>query len=339
MKPTALGLLIAAAAFGASTLYLSVQLRDERAQSDKLIAETRALNERIAALELARTEQRFAAVTPFGASMMPPGPRPGYSARAEDAEEDEVTGLQEVPLNGPSPNQEAFQKMMRAQIRTHTKLRYADIGTRLGLSKEDTSKLIDLLTEQQIEGVTTSREAPSIEDTMRLMQEKQLQDKAKIAELLGPDKAESFEEFQQSLPARQELEMLARQFDGADTPLNAEQQKRLLAIMIDERKRVPAPSATDVKSYENYAAAYMKWEADYEESVASQARAILNPEQLASYNEYREWQQQMTSMAVAGPARIRRMPGGPNITFTGATPIMGADVAIAVPVDEAKPRN
>ena len=51
MKPSFLGLLIAAVAFGASTIYLAVQLNEERAQADQFIEESRALNARIAELE------------------------------------------------------------------------------------------------------------------------------------------------------------------------------------------------------------------------------------------------------------------------------------------------
>ena len=57
MKASIWGLLVAALAFGASTIYLSMQLREERAQAEKFAEATRALNARIAELEKAR-EQR-----------------------------------------------------------------------------------------------------------------------------------------------------------------------------------------------------------------------------------------------------------------------------------------
>ena len=99
---------------------------------------------------------------------------------------------------------------------------------------------------------------------LRQMDEKKRQDKAQIAELIGPDKAKTLEEYQRSMPARQELEMLARQLDGADTPLNDDQQKRLLAVITEERKRTPSPTMSDGTSVEDFAKAYMKWQADYE---------------------------------------------------------------------------
>src|SRR5688572_1516740 len=56
MKPSMLGLLIAAGAFGASTIYLAAQLNDERAHADEVLEQSRVLSARIAELEAARTE-------------------------------------------------------------------------------------------------------------------------------------------------------------------------------------------------------------------------------------------------------------------------------------------
>ena len=48
------------------------------------------------------------------------------------------------------PQSEAFQKMMRAQMRAYNKQMYADVGAQLGLTREEVNKLIDLLTDQQV---------------------------------------------------------------------------------------------------------------------------------------------------------------------------------------------
>ena len=57
-----------------------------------------------------------------------------------------------VAINAPRRRDEVFNKMMRAQIRAHHKQLYADVGAQLGLSKDEASKLIDLLTDQQLAG-------------------------------------------------------------------------------------------------------------------------------------------------------------------------------------------
>ncbi len=337
MKPSALSLAIAALAFGASTIYLSMQLHEERVRSDKLTAETAALNARIAELQMARTEQRFATANPFAPGMVPAGPPSGRLDHPGAISLPDGDFSDSVVINPAPQNDEAFRKMMRAQVRAHHKQVYADIGDRLGLSKDEAKQLIDLLTEQQISGVL-SFESTGVEDTLRQMEEKRRQDQAKIAELIGADKAESLAEYQQSLPARQELDMLARQLDGADAPLDEEQRRRLLAVLVDERKRIPMPTMNGSTSAEDYSRAFMAWQEGYEERVAAQTRTILKAEQLTTYNEYQDWQKQTGSqMGVVRAGRVQATPGGAATMFITTAPVIGADVAIATQATAEEP--
>jgi hypothetical protein len=330
MKPTALALTIAACAFGASTLYLSMQLHDERLQSDKLAAETRALNARIAELEKARADRQFTAVNPFAVrpSRDPPKGQAGDDGPAAAIE----NAVERVALNAPHRNDEILNKMMRAQVRAHHKQLYADVGALLGLSKDEAGKLIDLLTDQQLDVMNRWDGAGSQQDLIRRMEEKKRQDQAQIAELIGADKAEKLEDFQQSLPARQELDMLARQLDGADTPLSDEQLKRLLAVITDERKRIPPPTMSDTSSLGDYSKTYMDWQDNYEENVAAQVRNVLNSDQLATFDEYQSWQRQMRS-------QMGVVHAGSDMMFTTAAPAVSMDIAVAPPPARETPRK
>lgn len=330
MKSTTLGLLIAAAAFAASTVYLSVQLHDERLQADKLAVETRALNARIAELEKRRGERQFAAMNPF--APVPPGGQSMGRVHNEEPSAASDNAVESVAIDAPPHRDEFFNKMMRAQIRAHHKQLYADVGALLGLSKDEASQLINLLTDQQLAVMKTWEGTTNPQEQLRQMDEKKRQDQAQIAELIGADKAEKLEEFQRSMPARQELDMLARQLDGADTPLNEDQQKRLLAVLTEERKRTPSPTMADGTSVEDFSKAYMKWQADYEESVASQVRSVLNSDQLATFDEYQDWQRQMRS-------QMGVVHAGSTVTFAGAAPAVSMDVAVAPPPDKEKQRK
>jgi hypothetical protein len=340
MKPTALSLAIAAAAFGASTIYLSIQLKDEREQGDRLVAETRALNQRITELERARGEHRLAISNPFARGVPPPGSAAGGpELEAQDSTPQEVV-IQDLPLEAPPRNAEFFKKMMRSQVRTHFKQLYADVGSHLGLSKDEANKLIALLTEQQLESSKSWSHTNDPQDLFRQIEEKQRQDKARVAELIGAEKAQSLEEFQQSLPVRQEAEMLARQLDGADAPLSEDQQKRLIAVLLEERKRSPAPRMSDAASMQEHAQAFAAWQTDFKENVDAQVRSILNTNQLAAYDEYRDWQRQMTmQMNVVNAGQVRPLPPGGAVMFSTAAPVIGADVAVAVPEPDEKPSS
>jgi hypothetical protein len=330
MKPTALALTIAACAFGASTLYLSMQLHDERLQSDKLAAETRALNARIAELEKVRADRRFTAVNPFAArpSRDPPKGHAGDDNPAAAIE----NAVERVAISPPHHNDAFLNKMMRSQVRAHHKKLYADVGTLLGLSKDEAGKLIDLLTDQQLEAMNPLDGASTQQDLLSRMEEKRRQDQAQIAELIGADNAQKLEDFQRSLPARQELDMLARQLDGADTPLSDDQQKRLLTLITEELKRTPAPTMSDTGSLQDFSRAYMTWQEDYEANVAAQVRNVLNSDQLATFDEYQSWQRQMRS-------QMGVVHAGSDMMFTTAAPAVSMDIAVAPPPARETPRK
>jgi hypothetical protein len=345
MKPSALGLAIAAIVFGASTIYLSVQLEEERAQADKVAETMTALNARIADLEMAR-EQRFAASGTFGGGAlaqggMPMGPPPPPLLPQESESGTEAT--EAVTLGAPPPRSEAFEKMMRTNVRANNKRMYADIGEKLGLTKEDTSRLIDMLTDQQVQnfgGMPVSN--VDMAERRRLMDEARREGQAEIENFLGASKAAALREYQETIPARMEVDQIARQLEGADATLSDEQRKRMVAALAEERKRIPAPQWSGSATPEEHTKAFTEWQADYNDRVSNQVSSILNTEQMTAYSDYQQWQQEMQSqMGMVRAGRGQRMPGpGGNIMFSTAT-VSGADAVFisAPPPPEEKPRK
>ncbi|HEV7606744.1 MAG TPA: hypothetical protein VGO61_05370 [Steroidobacteraceae bacterium] len=337
MKASVLGLAIATAAFGGSTVYLALQLQEERAQADKVAEAMQGLNARIAELQKSRTERRFADAARFGGTAKAPGVRPmGSSSDSTEKADGKPQVTDSFAMNGP-PRSEAFRKMMRTQMRVNNKRLYVDVGAKLGLSQQEANKLIDLLTDQQVESFAIGRDAGDPTERRRLLDELRRDDQAEITDLLGATKAESLKDYQESIPARQELEMLSRQLEGADATLSADQQKRMLAMLVDERKRIPMPAMSESSTPEEYTKASTEWQADYNERVASQARTILSSEQLTAYNDYQQWQTEMREqMAVRRANRGQRGPGGPDVMFAVATPV---GEVTTTPAPAQKPRK
>ncbi|HEU4780184.1 MAG TPA: hypothetical protein VFS58_09920 [Steroidobacteraceae bacterium] len=327
MKPTLLGLLIAALAFGASTIYLSVQLEEERAQADKVAATLRTLNARIAELESVR-QQRFAASGSFGdltlgqdeMPIAPPAPVEKGESSTDTADGPQV-------VNTPPPRSEAFQKMMRSQLRANNKRIYADLGAQLGLSKEDAARLIDMLTDQQVENFGRMREPTTdLAGRKRLQDESSREDQAELENFLGVSKAAALRDYQETIPARQEVEALARQLEGADATLSDDQQKRLVAALVAERKLIPQPKMADGTTPEEYNKAYAEWQSNYNERVSAQANTILDSGQMNAYSEYQQWQKEMREqMATRRAVRGQRGAAGGNVTFSTVTMPIAAE--------------
>ena len=311
MKTSVLGLVVATVALGSSSIYLWTQLQDERERAAELAARSAELNARVAQLEQARSdfEQRrvVGAHTFAGQAMGKPGTLPSPPAAGDIANESAGPRMSAWSVRPPPLRSEAMQKMMRAQIRAHNKRLYADVGPALGLSKDQANKLVDLLTDQQSGGFEPFREGKEAEDFQNAWAEKQRRLQDEITELLGDDKAASLQEYQKSLPARQELEMLSRQLEGYDAPINEQQRQRLLKVMVEERDRVPAPDYVDGMDIGEYEKSRAAWDDAYNERVASQARSILDTTQLNAYTEYQEAQKDMRAQfGVTVPAGPRR---------------------------------
>ncbi len=350
MKAWSVGLIVATAASGSSAFYLWSELQNERARAAQVEAHSAELNARIAELEKARgafSARVFVAANTFGGRVAgEPGkpPAPASGSTVSEADGPKMSPWSARPLPQRS---EAMQKMMRAQTRAHNKRLYGDVGSALGLSKDQTNKLIDLITDQQTGSLEPFREGQEAVDFQNAWAEKQRRLQSEIDALIGDDNVASLQEYQKSLPARAELEMLSRQLEGYDAPLNEDQRKRLLKAMAEERDRVPAPDYADGMDMEEFQKTRMAWEEDYNDRVASQARGILSTEQNNAYTEYQQAQKDMRAqfgMAMpAGPRRVMRGVTNGNVTFTSAAPVGGAIMSAeavyinAPPEPEKKP--
>jgi len=336
MKTPLVGLVLATTAFAGSSVYLWVQLDEERDRAAQVAATTRKLNARIAELEKAREEfnQRRMASGPmvsgtfgsFGTS--PPGavsaarvappPPPDKIEPAPDGPVWSTTGRQ------PSP---AFRKMMRSQMRASVRRQYSDLGQELELDKETSVKLIDLLAEQQTSMFDATEESQE-KGVPYDYQQKRRELDAQIATLLGPDKARELKAYQETLPARMEADNLARQLEDNGVPLSAAQKKDLTQVVIAEQGRVPQPQYVEGMDQKEYMKAVNDWKTEYDKRIADQASHFFSAEQLSAYNDIQQWQKDMRDQfAAAGTpgvpvgGRMRRnvAPAG-AVTFSTAAP-------------------
>lgn len=306
MKPSMLGLLIASGAFGASTIYLALQLQEERTRADEVVEQTRQLSARIAELEKARDELealRFedenGSVVTAGPEAVRPGrgPLPDLVADTGARPAADVRPERSDRTRRPPERTEAMQKMMRSQVRANFKRLHGDIGDKLGLDRDGANRLIDLMVEQQMAQAERGRRQRDSNLTpdqrsaeWAAQNEKNL---AEVSALIGADKIEAYKTYQEAAPARQEVDMLSRQLEANDLVLSKDQRDRMVTALADERKRVPQPRLAESVSREEYSHAMTAWQEDYNHRAALRANSILNSDQLSTYNEYQQWSMEM----------------------------------------------
>ena len=251
MKASMLGLMVATVAFGGSSAYLWRQLDEERGRAAEVQQACQKLQARIAEVERARSDFHETRVGFDGGASGTPGVPGAPSHRAATSS---VIALNTVKIADTAPELSpwtiqrreptpAMKRMMRANMRTYVRRMYADVGDSLGLDKETAAKLEELIVEQKTMGYDMGTadpgQPPPDWEAIHRQQEKA------IADLIGPDKLVSLEQYQQSMPARQEFAMLAQQLESNDQPLTQDQSKTLLEVYVTERARVPKPTFTE----------------------------------------------------------------------------------------------
>jgi hypothetical protein len=348
MKALILGLAVGSVAFAGSSIYLWQQLDDERAHAVQVEKTTQELKARIAELEKTRSElaQRrvvsngSAVYGSFGAgeSVALPPPPPAQSAAAKSGEPELAAWT--VQRQEPSP---AMRKMMRTQMRANNKRIYADVGSKLGLNKETTSKLIDLLTEQQTSGTNFFMlPGDDPEEAGRRMEQIARDNETAIYDLIGPDKAMGLKEYQQTIPARQDVDMLVRQLENNEVKVSDEQRSKLVDVYIEERARVPYPQPYENMDGEAFGKSMAAWQEDYEKRVTAEVGRILDSSQLAAYNEIQQWHREMRAQFTPVPGgvmQLRRGVPANAMTFSTAAPAVSFSVegvSSALPAQEQK---
>ena len=318
MKPSTLGLFIAAAAFGASTIYLTLQLREERTQAEAVAAQMQALQARIAELERLKAEvQRLQPGEPDDEAELvvqgdPPAPQPVASPGEDDSPE-RVTR----PNRPPPVQSEAARNVLRMNVLASNRRLYEDVEERLGLTRDQANRLIELLTDQQLARMDQYRRGDA-QARGRGRLEPSAQDLAAISSVIGADRMPLFQDYQKTLPARQEVQTLTRQLEGADLALTEDQQDRMVLALTEERERIPAPVFDENSTREDYVAAMQEWQKDYRERSASRARGILDSKQYKSYDQYLKWIEEMQQQREA--RRNARREGGNQGRAPGAGP-------------------
>jgi hypothetical protein len=132
--------------------------------------------------------------------------------------------------------------------------------------------------------------------------ERQKATQDQIKALLGDEKFAQYEDYQKTVGDRMVLNQFQQQSAGTETELRDDQMKRLVALIKEERARIPPFIDEDPsKSAESLQKVFnselfdkqMQWQEDLNKRVQSRAGAVLTPEQLKEYVEFQESQLNM----------------------------------------------
>jgi hypothetical protein len=202
-------------------------------------------------------------------------------------------------------NDPKMREEFMAELRNQVDMLYGDVADELDLDEDTEDKLNELLVERAKAGMdlglammTGQQLSPE-----ELAQKKAALDEAKAASdkqiesLLGASNARKFDEYEKSIPERQELQMMRPQMEQAGAKLTPQKEKAMMKVMAEARKQfldeTPNFNPEDLQ----------KQMANYNRYVTDHTASILTPKQHQALKKSMEQKEKIIGELGA--------PGGP----------------------------
>ena len=169
---------------------------------------------------------------------------------------------------------------------------YADMPQALGLNPAQADKLFNLLADHQMSVEDAERAFSGDRAGRQALAAQQAEDlSTAIQDMFGADKAQEFQQYQQSVPARNQVNRIGESMAAVNAPLSDAQRASLITAMVAEQQAVPRPERpADGGVDADYQAKFLDWQADYSARVQARVDPMLTPQQQAAYHEQVESQ-------------------------------------------------
>jgi hypothetical protein len=188
---------------------------------------------------------------------------------------------------------------------------YAALFQQLNLSPDQAAALKDLIQKKMSVGtdVGMSLLDNSLNATQRADLARQIKSQTddydnQIKQLLGMDDYQTFQSYEKTIPERTTVGQFSDQLAGTPTALSADQQQQLIQAMSDTRNNFKW--TTDFNNANNVANGdyasmftadkinqFANENARLDQQILAQAKQILTPEQLTSFEQFQTTQRQM----------------------------------------------
>lgn len=270
------------------------EIQKLRAQIDVYKTEAEALRKKIAA----------APVTPAeGAAKLPAAAAPAESGKSEDA----GGFMKGIAKMWKDPE---MKKMMRSQQAMGIRMMYGDLAQELGLSPDEASQVMELLTDRQLAMAADGMEAfndmsdpKKMEEMGKTIAAKREEHDQQIKAVLGEERMKKLADYERTMGDRMQMQQLQMTMSASGAPLGDKERQGLLDIMKDERLKTP-PSVFDpankdvaaqmkaVQSGEGVDAMIQSTQ-DFNQRVLTRARTVLSPDQMNAFESAQKQQLEM----------------------------------------------
>ena len=325
-KPVILLLALAAAGLGGLAFTQSQSAASDRArfaaiqqrldeQAARDAAEIARLNEKIAMFKSEADQLRKRNAEAPAEAVDENGKTPvlaDAAAQAGKAKKDGAGFMKGIAKMFKDPE---MRKMMRGQQQMGVRMMYGDLAKELGLTPDEANKVIELLTDRQMEAsakamdamdgsADPARTAASAEEAQKVVADYD----AQMKNLLGEERTKKLNDYERTMGDRMAIQQYSSSFTSAGVPLDDAQKQGLLNVMKEERlKQPPGPFDPGSKNVAAQMKAMQSGEGldqalasqrDLNQRVLTRARTVLNPDQMTAFESAQKAQVDMQEMGI-----------------------------------------
>lgn len=343
-------LIVTSLGLGAASAYFHSQLNAERSRAAALEARVAELEQsRIPATAADAHEADAAAVadTPaiaVAATSVPAVVQSGNAQVGVTQSTDKGQQMRERFMRRQQAlmNDPEYREAMRMQQRMALSEAYSDLARELGLPQEQVNRLLDLLADQQMRSMEAMRpleavaqaDPAAIDDMRRRAEERQRTMQAEIAQVLGPDGMQRWQDYQNSMGSRSRVRQLSGVLEAAGIPLREDQQQALQRVLADHEQQVRQEAASNSPLAKRGSMTTEAWLQQREDQLDRQAQiyerarnaasGVLSTEQLDVYRQLQE--RELTMQRAQLRVQRAQMNDGDTIE-PGSAVLMPATVA------------
>ena len=270
--------------------------REQRELVARLKAENEGYNKEASALR-----ERLVQQTESLPSAAVEAPQSAPSANAKKAKmSDFLNGM----MNDPK-----MKEMMRQQPAVMLKQMYGDFVKQRRLSPQQADQFFELLTQKQTgtmeEGMRLlggeNKEAAKGEPQPQPTPDQRAEADRQLQMLLGGAGYAAYQDYEKTLSERTTLNEMRQQLALNGAPLQDEQAKTLLQVMLEERDTIQS-ATDDIEKWKavrsGTSEAFLQAQADFDQRVRNRAASILKPEQFSALEAYQKQQLEMQRLGL-----------------------------------------
>jgi hypothetical protein len=208
-----------------------------------------------------------------------------------------------------------YRELMRSQQKVSMQRMYSDLEPLLGLSKDESDRLLDVLAEQSIRSMEQRPMWPSpdggppdenaILEQQRINQAQRRTNEAEIAAVLGP-KYNQWQEYQNNGWARSQVSQLRQTLAITNEPIRSDQVKPLVEAIAREQQqmtrgfRTPLPQgrAMDAQTQVSLAEEMLERSAQSHQRIRDAVTGLLTPTQLEQLQHQHGQELKMQELSV-----------------------------------------